>query len=298
MIDFGEYCDMMDRWDVWTDKTFRPSLRGRWVSDSAPSTLQIDSDTIRSNVRIEGTILIAYKEKRYRFSYGPDADGVYVEINHTVDLDDPCSIVGSPEHIQMKREQIDNIVKRVIEEHKRRAEQKASDAIKKYNINPATKKEEKLMHTNSGRTVKWMMPTVDGGLDIQDIQVYNNKVVKVIFSDGSFTKAVCGENDNFDLDVGITICVIKRMVGSGKVGHVWYNNLIRKAHQVMDDRAEEKKMFAKIEAERKERIKKEQEKRKAGREKAKQEQIDIHSEAFLKALQEWKAAGGTCDLGN
>ena len=152
--------------------------------------------------------------------------------------------------------------------------------------------------TRTPTPASWMLPTVDGGLDIQDIQVYNGKVVKVIFSDGSFTKAVCGENDNFDLDVGITICVIKRMVGPGKVGHVWYNNLIRKAHQVMNDRAEEKKMFARIDAERKARNKKEQEKRKAGREKVKQEQIDIHSEAFLKALKEWKAAGGTCDLAN
>lgn len=246
---------------------------------------------------MEATTLLNYMAKRYCFFYGPDVDGVYVEINHTVNLDDPCAIFGSPEHKLMKREQIDKVVERVIEKHKRRAEQKALDAIKEYNINPATKKEEKLMPITD-RNNKRIIPTICGGADIQDIQVYNNKVVKVIFSDGSFTKAVCGENDNFDLDVGITICVIKRMAGPGKIGHVWYNNLIRKAHQLMDDRADEKKLSAKIEAERKERIKKEQEKRKAGREKAKQEKIDIHSEAFLKALKEWKAAGEKCDLAN
>lgn len=131
-----------------------------------------------------------------------------------------------------------------------------------------------------------MAPTVNGGVDITDIQIYNNKVVKVVFSDGTFTKAVCGENDQFDLDIGITICVIKKM--AGKDGHKWYNNLIRKAHAVMDHNTEAKKMEQDISNKAKERNKKEQERRKAGKEKAKQEQIDIHSEAFLKALKEWK----------
>lgn len=281
MIDFDEYCNIMDRWDDWTNKTFQPSLRGRWVSDSAPSTLQIDPDTIRSNVRMEATILPDHMAKIYRFFYGPDADGVLEELCYTVNIDDPCTVVGTIEHTRMKREQTDKLVERVIEKHKRRAVQKSLYAIEKYNINPATKKEESAMPYRK----RYMIPTLTGGLDIRDIQTYNNKVVKVTFSDGSFTKAVCGDNDHFDLDIGITICVIKKM--AGKDGHKWYNNMLRKAHTIMEEREKGKQAYKEYMAEAKERNKKEQERRKAGKEKAKQEQIDIHSEAFLKALKEW-----------
>lgn len=282
MINFGMYAD--PGWERWLDSEhIRKALgidfdeiRSR-RTDSAPSTLQTDPDTIRSNVRIESTILPDGMAKRYHFFYGPDADGVFEEIYYTVNLDSPCAIVGTLEHTRMKREQTDKVVERVIEKHKRRAaKQKALDAIEKYSINPATKKEENTMR---------MVPTINGGVDIADIQIYNNKVVKVVFSDGSFTKAVCGENDHFDLDIGITICVIKKM--AGKDGHKWYNNLIRKAHAVMDHNAEAKKTEQDISNKVKERNKKEQERRKAGKEKAKQEQIDIHSEAFLKAIKEW-----------
>lgn len=337
--------------------------RRRWASDSTPNTPKIDPDTIRSNVRIEATIFPDRMAKRYHFFYGPDADGVLEELYYTVNIDDPCTIMGTLEYTRMRREQIDKIVERVLEKHKRRAEQsdadirkkvkvsvqldtlnddwvheytygpdldgiyaketfrihrhpepscstvteirehymrniirhvveertrkeiavkKALDAIEKYNINPATKKEENTMPINRNNR---MIPTINGGVDITDIQIYNNKVVKVVFSDGTFTKAVCGENDHFDLDIGITICVIKKM--AGKDGHKWYNNLIRKAHAVMDHNAEAKKTEQDISNKVKERNKKEQERRKAGKEKAKQEQIDIHSEAFLKALKEW-----------
>lgn len=296
MISFDEYCNMMDRRDDWTDKMCRPSLTERWVSDSAPSTLQIDPDTIRSNVKMETTMFPDHMAKRYHFFYGPDADGVFEEIYYTVNIDEPCTIFGSPEYKLMKREQIDKIVERVIEKRgetrprriryedkfdERRAEQKRVDAIKKYNINPATKKEENTMAYEK----RYMVPTVNGGVDITDIQIYNNKVVKVVFSDVTFTKAVCGENDHFDLDIGITICVIKKM--AGKNGHKWYNNLIRKAHKVMEENEEAENKVKEFQASVKETRKKEQERRKAGKEKAKQEQIDIHSETILKALKEW-----------
>lgn len=250
--------------------------------ENAPNTLQIDPDTIRSNVRMEWTILPEGMAKRYRFFYGPDVDGVFEELYYAVNIYDRCATMGTLEHTRMKQEQIDKVVERVIEEHKRRAVQKSLYAVEKYNINPARKKEENTMPINRANR---MVPTVNGGVDITDIQIYNNKVVKVVFSDGTFTKAVCGENDQFDLDIGITICVIKKM--AGKDGHKWYNNLIRKARAVMDHNAEAKKMEQDICNKVKEHNKKEQERRKAGKEKAKQEQIDIHSEAFLKALKEW-----------
>ena len=43
---------------------------------------------------------------------------------------------------------------------------------------------------------------------IVNVETYNDCCVKVTFADGTFTKAVCGPNDQFDIDVGITICTM------------------------------------------------------------------------------------------
>lgn len=219
-------------------------------------------------------------------SYGPDHHGYCAEEHYSIDYDQ--YIHDSRFVSSIKEKLIQDVAVRIVrmyEKDRIKAAMTAENSIKKYNVMPAIKKEENKMSIIG----KKMIATVGGGVDIADIQVYNNKVVKVVFSDGTFTKSVCGENDTFDLDIGITICVIKKM--AGKDGHRWYNNMIREAHAVMEERAAEKALFAKIGAERKARIKKEQEKRKAGREKAKQEQIDIHSEAFLTAIKTWNELG-------
>ena len=65
---------------------------------------------------------------------------------------------------------------------------------------------------------------------IQRVITHNDRVVIVKFSDGSFTKAVCSPNDKFDIDVGITVCLLKKVLG----GTNEYNNLIRKIHKQMD----------------------------------------------------------------
>ena len=65
---------------------------------------------------------------------------------------------------------------------------------------------------------------------IQRVITHNDRVVIVKFADGSFTKAVCSPNDKFDIDVGITVCLLKKILG----GTNEYNNLIRKIHKQMD----------------------------------------------------------------
>lgn len=65
---------------------------------------------------------------------------------------------------------------------------------------------------------------------IQRVITHNDRVVIVKFADGSFTKAVCSPNDKFDIDVGITVCLLKKVLG----GTNEYNNLIRKIHKQMD----------------------------------------------------------------
>lgn len=122
---------------------------------------------------------------------------------------------------------------------------------------------------------------------IDRVETYNNRVVKVTFIDGTFTKSVCSENDTFDLDVGITICLMKRWLG--KDGNRLYNNLIRNVHKRMDQKERLAEREKKIRAEMREKERKMKAKREAKKEKARQEQIEIQKQAYIEAL---KAAGG------
>ena len=117
------------------------------------------------------------------------------------------------------------------------------------------------------------------------VETYNDKVVKVTFSDGTFTKSVCSDNDTFNLDIGITICIMKRMM-SKTDGNKKYNDMIRKVHEQMEknEKAKEEKKAAQI--------KKKEDNRKANEKKAKKkaaqraEQIDIQKTAFVEAMKE------------
>ena len=115
------------------------------------------------------------------------------------------------------------------------------------------------------------------------VETYNDRVVKVTFKDGSFTKSVCSDNDTFDLDVGITICILKRVMG--KNGHKLYNNMMRDIHKIMDENEKDKEKARKEKAERKTKQRKTELKAAAKKAKARQEQIDIQKTAFVEALR-------------
>lgn len=119
---------------------------------------------------------------------------------------------------------------------------------------------------------------------VEKVECYNDRVVKVTFSDGTFTKSVCSENDRFDLDTGITICLMKRMLG--KDGNKMYNNAIRRIHKIMEDNLKAKEEEKIKKAENKEKNRQQNLKRANGKKKARQEQIDIQKEAILAALRE------------
>lgn len=128
-------------------------------------------------------------------------------------------------------------------------------------------------------------PNFAGGIPlIKKIDTYNDRVTKVTFADDTFTKAVCSDNDHFDLDVGITICCMKKMMG--KDGNRVYNDLIRHAHKVMTDNDIAKEKEAKEKAEAKHKKRKAEMHRIAKRLKAKEEQIDIQKQAIIRAQQE------------
>ena len=76
--------------------------------------------------------------------------------------------------------------------------------------------------------------------NIYDVKVYNDKVVKVIFADRTTETAVCQEGDKFDLDIGITVCLMKKMLGRNE-----YFRILKKAkknaaaHRELERKSEE-----------------------------------------------------------
>lgn len=157
-------------------------------------------------------------------------------------------------------------------------------------IDGMTKEEKILVYDMIGKTIDWTKQNKENedwiiGLPyIEKVETYNDRVVKVTFIDGTFTKAVCSDNDHFDLDVGITICAMKRVFG--KNGNRHYNNYIRHAHAVIEanDKLIEEEARKKAEARMKRR--KLELKRAAKKLKEKEEQIDIQKQAILRALDE------------
>ena len=118
--------------------------------------------------------------------------------------------------------------------------------------------------------------------DIKDVIVHNNCVVIVEFTDGTSEKAVLHPEDHFSVEQGISICIVKKLVGGSSI----YNKLIDRAVKVMiNNDAERTKKQIEEEA-RKERKKKNDEK-KARRKAAKREEyIETQKEAYIRALRE------------
>lgn len=128
---------------------------------------------------------------------------------------------------------------------------------------------------------------------IVDVRIYNGVCVEVVFADGTSEKATLCENDNFSLEQGISICLTKKIISMKADGNgsSIYNKLIKYALRVYKkNREDEKKDF--LEAERIE-AKKKKLKAKSAAKKAKrlqaqrEEQIEIHKEAYLRAMREF-----------
>lgn len=77
---------------------------------------------------------------------------------------------------------------------------------------------------------------------ITHVHVYNDRVVKCDFADGTSQKAVLHEGDTFDLEVGIGICLAKyllekycaEILHSNKTGTVIYNQNITNALKTIE----------------------------------------------------------------
>lgn len=110
---------------------------------------------------------------------------------------------------------------------------------------------------------------------ISDVKILSpNKVVQVVFADGTREKAVCSENDTFSLETGITVCIAKKLLGGTKE----YNKAIRNAVKIMERNEKERK-------EREERNKRIALKHQKEAEKRRERKIKIQEEAYYRAMK-------------
>lgn len=123
--------------------------------------------------------------------------------------------------------------------------------------------------------------------EVTDVQIINNKVVILTFADGTTTKSVTDEADEFVLETGISICLMKRILMhfKGGNGSGAYNRLIEDVEKVY---------LRKIEAERKAAEEKEIRKRRAEKAKRKriikarreqEQRINEQAEAYRRAFE-------------
>ena len=119
---------------------------------------------------------------------------------------------------------------------------------------------------------------------IVDYKVIDNTVVIFTFSDGTTEKTVCNHKfDEFEFKRAVELAICKKKFGGTKAYHKAINNAIK---QIEDIDAKKKAEAAEQEriAHRKAKYAERQAKRKAKR---RQEQIDIQSAAFLKAMLDY-----------
>lgn len=156
-------------------------------------------------------------------------------------------------------------------------------------VYPTPGSHQKVDITNCNRyqpkTFKKLKEEKSMRINITGVNSYNDRVVIVRFSDGTFTKSVCSKNDTFDLDIGISICLLKKMMSD--VGAGSYSNLIRRIHKMMDDKEKDRKQALEEKAERR-KLQEERHQRnvaKAAR-KAKETYGDAIREAVAEAMKE------------
>ena len=128
---------------------------------------------------------------------------------------------------------------------------------------------------------------------IVDVDVIKNKVVKVYFSDGTTEKAVLSKNDAYSFEYGISICITKRILSEKTNGNgtAIYNKLIDYAIKVYNDNRADEKAVAECVKAAKIAEQKKAEKEKARRieiaEKRKEREIEIQTEAYLRAMRKF-----------
>ena len=137
--------------------------------------------------------------------------------------------------------------------------------------------------------------------DIKDVRVNNHgksPIVIVEFCDGTSEKAILSEEDTFNLEQGVSVCITKKLLSMVcPNGSSLYNKIIKRAINIFENRLrnEENALMEKEkEEERRERKRKKNEERREKRELSEREkQIEIHKEAYLRAMREYNKSAET-----
>lgn len=125
---------------------------------------------------------------------------------------------------------------------------------------------------------------------ITEVKSYDNKTTVVFFSDGTKEHANCSENDTYSLEYGISVCLLKKLLG----GNETYKKIVNTAAKSYREKlaAEEAEKLRKKE-EHEARMQAEKEtarRRKEAEERREKEetekQISIMAEAFRRAMQQ------------
>lgn len=120
--------------------------------------------------------------------------------------------------------------------------------------------------------------------EIIDVKVINKKVVIVTFIDGTQTKAVCDKDDTFNLEVGIGICITKRLMSNDEqTGNSMFNKSIKDALKVMKRNEQLEKARQEFEEEEKRIEAKIQRKKEKRAEKRRQKKVQMMADAILLA---------------
>lgn len=135
----------------------------------------------------------------------------------------------------------------------------------------------------------------------KDVRVVDNggiKITFVDFDDGTYEKAVCQGGDVYSLEQGICICVFKKLLSymTGGNGTYLYNRLIKEALKVMKNNQKVAQKAKDESAAEELRQKKAAEKRKKRlakiAAKKREEQIEIQTEAYLRAMERYNSTSG------
>ena len=143
----------------------------------------------------------------------------------------------------------------------------------------------------------------DGKLDriadilpaIEDVKIYDQKVIVVSFADGTKETAKVDEkNDYFDLEQGVSICIVKKLLSDKTDGNGTsvYNKLVEYAIKLGNKKRYQEALANIEEREREERLKqrriKAREKRREKANARREEQIEAQAEAYIRAMQKLK----------
>ena len=131
---------------------------------------------------------------------------------------------------------------------------------------------------------------------ITNVEVYNDGVVKVWFSDGSTetAKASKEDKDYYNPEIGVSICITKKLLHDklGGNGSSVYNKLVDYAMRICNESVMKRYREEQEERMRKARLKRRREKAQKKKElKAdarREEQIEIQAEAYLRAMKRAK----------